>query len=400
MSISSVAASRWDRVGCPVCGGKEVECFYQATQVPVRDGLLFDSSQKAAAAPTGNLRLSVCKTCFYIGNEDYQPRKARLGGYDFSLQHSPSFRGFVRALSAHLIERYGLRKSAILDVGCGDALFLKTICSMGDNVGVGIEPAFEPEVGPDEAVRIVHDRFSDAEAVKTYFDLIACRHVLSEIDQPAELLRSIRKGIRNPSCLVYLEVPNAALTFRRTMVWNLVYEHRSWFLPEALTNLCQMAGLEVRDVRPCWNDEYLSMVAVRAIARLKPARSALSSSFAVAPTEELALFGRECRRIVEGWQDKLTEWRRSGLRVLAWGAGARAVTFCASYDFRGVIDAVIDINPIRWGKYLPVSAIRVESPQFVQRFKPDLVLITNPTYTSEIKAHVKRLGVRCRFDQL
>ena len=96
----SVAASRWDRVGCPVCGGRDVQCFFEAANVPVRDGLLFDSAQEAAAAPTGNLRLSVCKTCFYIGNEDYQPRKARLDGYDFSLQHSPAFRRFVRALSA------------------------------------------------------------------------------------------------------------------------------------------------------------------------------------------------------------------------------------------------------------------------------------------------------------
>jgi SAM-dependent methyltransferase len=397
MSIASVAASRWDRAGCPVCGGTNVECFFEAANVPVRDGLLFDSAHEAAAAPTGNLRLSVCKTCFYIGNEDYQPRKARLDGYDFSLQHSPAFRRFVRGLSAHLIARYGLRKSAILDVGCGDALFLKTICAIGDNVGVGIEPAFEPEVGPNETVTVIHDRFSEAEAVKTYFDLIACRHVLSEVHQPAELLRSIRKGTRNPACFVYLEVPNAAHTFRQKVVWNLVYEHRSWYLPEGLANLCLTAGLEVRDIRACWNSEYLSMVAVRAGSATGRRQR---RKFATASITELASFGRECRQIVDAWQITLADWRRTGLRVVAWGAGARAVTFFSHVDCHGVIDAVIDINPIRWGKYLPVSAIRVERPQFIQRFKPDLVLITNPTYASEIQAHVKRLGVRCRFDQL
>jgi hypothetical protein len=61
---------------------------------------------------------------------------------------------------------------------------------------------------------------------------------------------------------------------------------------------------------------------------------------------------------------------------------------------------VVDINPIRWGKYLPLSAIRVEAPQFIQKFKPDVVLITNPTYTTEIQAHVARMGVPCTFDQL
>src|ERR1044072_9480070 len=155
---------------------------------------------------------------------------------------------------------------------------------MGDNVGVGIEPAFEPDIGPDEAVRVIHDRFSDAEAVKTYFDLIACRHVLSEVHRPAELLRSIRKGIRNPGCLVYLEVPNAAHTFRQAMVWNLVCEHRSWCLPEGLANLCLTAGLEVRDIRACWKNEYLSMVAVRALSASRRRRG---GNFATASIRDL-----------------------------------------------------------------------------------------------------------------
>jgi hypothetical protein len=55
---------------------------------------------------------------------------------------------------------------------------------------------------------------------------------------------------------------------------------------------------------------------------------------------------------------------------------------------------------IRRGTYLPVSALRVEAPSFIRRFKPDVILITNPTYKSEIQAHVARLGVRCAFDQL
>jgi Methyltransferase domain/C-methyltransferase C-terminal domain len=321
----------------------------------------------------------------------------RLSGYDFSLQYSPSFRHFVRELAARLIERYGIRKSTILDVGCGDALFLKTICSIGDNVGVGIEPAFEPAVGPDDAVKIVRDHFSARKAARTCFELIACRHVLSEIHRPASFLQSIRKGISNPASVVYLEVPNAAKTFQKKILWNLVYEHRSWYLPEGLANLCQVAGLEVQDVRTCWKREYLSMVAVRALpARRRPEVRRLET----ASIRIVESFGRECDRLVDEWQHKLDAWRRAGLRVVAWGAGARAVSFFGRFDLRGVIDVVIDINPTRCGKYLPVSAIRVEAPRFVQRFRPDVILITNPTYTSEIQAHVGRLGVRCRYDQL
>jgi len=249
---------------------------------------------------------------------------------------------------------------------------------------------------PDRGITIIRDRFSETQAARTPFGLIACRHVLSEVHKPKELLVSIRRSIRNPRCVVYLEVPNAAHTFDQRLFWNLVYEHRSWYLPEGLKNLCRVAGLEVRDLRASWKREYLSAVAVRAASASRRRRR----TFASASLESLQSFRAEWTRTVDQWQVKLAAWRRSGQRVVAWGAGARAVTFAGSFDCRGVIDTVVDINPIRWGKYLPVSAIRVAAPHFIQTFKPDVILITNPTYKSEIQAHVARLGVRCAFDQL
>jgi hypothetical protein len=274
--------------------------------------------------------------------------------------------------------------------------FLRTICSMGRNAGVGIEPGFVQDTSPDEAVSIIRDRFSEKLAARTRFGLIACRHVLSEIHQPKELLLSIRRGIRDPACIVYLEVPNAAHTFEQRLFWNLVYEHRSWYLPEGLMNLCLVAGLEVRDIRASWKREYLSAVAMRTAS----GSGRRQRRFATASLEGLQSFRAEWSRTVEQWQARLAAWRRSGVRVVAWGAGARAVTFFGGFDCRGLIDVVIDINPIRQGKYLPVSALRVEPPSFIRTFKPDVILITNPTYKSEIQAHVARLGVRCAFDQL
>lgn len=57
-------------------------------------------------------------------------------------------------------------------------------------------------------------------------------------------------------------------------------------------------------------------------------------------------------------------------------------------------------DELRWGKYLPVSAAKVEPPEFIVRAKPDLILITNPVYAAEIWAHVRRLGHRCEFAAL
>src|SRR5262249_17885065 len=158
--------------------------------------------------------------------------------------------------------------------------------------------------------------------------------------------------------------------------------------PAGLMNLCQVAGLEVQEVRACWKREYLSAVAVRASPSSRRRRR-----FVTASLESLQSFRTEWTRTVDQWQARLAAGRRAGLRVVAGGAGGGAVTFFGISDCRGLIDVVIDVNPIRRGKYLPVSALRVEAPSFIRTFKPDVILITNPTYKSEIEAQVARLGV-------
>jgi 2-polyprenyl-3-methyl-5-hydroxy-6-metoxy-1,4-benzoquinol methylase len=387
-----------DRTGsvCPVCGGRNLSSFFDASNVPVRDGALFDTRRQAASAPTGRMRLSLCTTCLYIWNDRYDARKVRLDRYDFSLQHSPSFRRFVEGVCAQLIERHGLQGKRVLDVGCGDALFLKTICAMGGNVGVGIEPAFVPTIGPGDPITIVRERFAAGSASRSAFDLIACRHVLSEVANARPLLRSIGDVLRKQGGRLYLEVPNAAHTLRRRMFWNLVYEHRSWFLPEALATICSSAGLVSSDARTWLGGEYISVMArpgASARVRVRADRRSVARWLT-----RLANFRGDWETTVERWQHTIDRWRRAGTHVVAWGAGARAVTFLAAFET--AVDAIVDINPQRWGKYLPVSAVRVEPPQFIIKARPDVVLITNPTYAPEIQSEVKRLGVRCRFARL
>jgi hypothetical protein len=58
---------------------------------------------------------------------------------------------------------------------------------------------------------------------------------------------------------------------------------------------------------------------------------------------------------------------------------------------------VVDINPERQGQYLPATGQVVVSPQHLAEYRPDTLIITNPTYTNEIERQVQQLGVACEF---
>jgi hypothetical protein len=76
-----------------------------------------------------------------------------------------------------------------------------------------------------------------------------------------------------------------------------------------------------------------------------------------------------------------------------WGAGSRGVQFLTFADPDRRLAAVVDVNSRKWGRYLPVTAHRVDPPEALPAIRPAAVIITNPAYRTEIAAHLDRLGV-------
>jgi hypothetical protein len=93
------------------------------------------------------------------------------------------------------------------------------------------------------------------------------------------------------------------------------------------------------------------------------------------------------------WRDRLATLAARGARPVLWGAGSRGVQFLTLADPDHRLAAVVDVNPRKWGRYLPVTAYRVDAPDVLTDLRPRAVIITNPAYREEIAAQLRRLGV-------
>jgi hypothetical protein len=93
------------------------------------------------------------------------------------------------------------------------------------------------------------------------------------------------------------------------------------------------------------------------------------------------------------WQRRIAELVEGGARPVLWGAGSRGVQFLTFADPRCRLAAVVDVNPRKWGRYLPVTAHRVQPPEDLAALRPEAVIITNPSYRDEIGASLRALGV-------
>jgi SAM-dependent methyltransferase len=385
-----MAGSSPASTACPLCAGTDLRAALELLGVPTQDGVLWSTEAEARSSPLGDIRLVVCERCSFVWNELHDPAKVAFRGYDVSLQHSPAFRAFVAGLAERLIERYGLRGKTVVDIGCGRGHFLEEICSRGPNRGIGIDPSIESHRVETPEIEFIGEAFGE-DLLHLAADLYSCRHVVDILGDHRALVRLIGQAIdrAGTGAVAYVEVPNAFATFDGLVVWNLVYEHRAWFVADSLAYLLGIEGFDVVDVGPCWEDEYLGIEGRRTRASAPAPVSAAESGVGAAVDRFAAAF----EDVRGAWQIRLDELRERGRRAVVWGAGARGVAFASLLDTTDVVPYLVDVNPKRQGLYLPRSAHRVEAPQYLLADPPDVVVVSNPTYASEIREQARELGV-------
>ena len=391
---------------CPVCRQPSYRPFFQLDDVPVQDGVLWNSQAEAFGAPTGTIKLAFCHECGYVGNLCFQPEKIRYDQeYSFSLHFSPTYRAFVDEVATRVINRYKLVDHPVMEIGCGQGDFLRLLCQLGCRGGVGIDPSVTPreETVGTSHLTFLQDWYSERHPVQET-SFLCCRHLLDQIADPRAFVELLRRNIGPyTDSVVYCEIPNAANIFEEMLIRNIIYEKPSWFTAYSLRKLFEQAGFEVLAVGPCFEgDQYLGIEA-RPLNGNTPARRT-GAQGRQADAYEQELFAQSIQAFANNYQQKIANWQRqvaviraAGQRAVAWGAGSGAITFLNTLKLKEELPYVVDINPKRQGKFLPLTGQQVVDPAFLTDYRPQMIIITNATYATEIKQQVGAMGLQAEF---
>ena len=101
-----------------------------------------------------------------------------------------------------------------------------------------------------------------------------------------------------------------------------------------------------------------------------------------------------------GLRDQLSDWRRLGKSVALWGSGSKAVSYLTTLGVTDEVQAVVDINPHKHGKFLAGTGHEIVSPSALRKLRPECVLVMNGIYTNEIRADLSRLGLHPELSAL
>ena len=391
---------------CPVCRQPSYRPFFQLDDVPVQDGVLWNSQAEAFGAPTGTIKLAFCHECGYVGNLCFQPEKIRYDQeYSFSLHFSPTYRAFVDEVATRVINRYKLADRPVMEIGCGQGDFLRLLCQLGCRGGVGIDPSVTPreETVGTSHLTFLQDWYSERHPVQET-SFLCCRHLLDQIADPRAFVELLRRNIGPyTDSVVYCEIPNAANIFEELLIRNIIYEKPSWFTAYSLRKLFQQAGFEVLSAEPCFEgNQYLGIEARPLSGRTNGHGNGAESKQQEECEQErfawsILAFGENYQRKITTWRRQVAAIREQGQRAVAWGSGSGAITFLNTLRIKEEIPYVVDINPKRQGKFLPLTGQQVVDPAFLTDYRPQMIIITNATYAAEIKQQVGAMGIQAEF---
>lgn len=363
---------------------------------------LLDTREHALGVTLGDVDLVYCDTCGSISNAAFDPRRIDYDArYENALHFSGTFQAFASSLAGRLIAEYDLKGKSVAEIGCGDGFFLRLLRRGGAGACIGYDPSMSggrlAELPDCEGVTIFPESFGHQDLPADVSALV-CRHVLEHIASPVDFLGAIRDRIKHDDCVVYFEVPNAGWMLESHSLWDIIYEHVTYWTPAALDTAFRKAGFTPVKISTGFDNQYLMIEA-------RPTK--ISPPVAAGRPEPddwqtaSRTFGAASRRILHRWHERLSAMQADGRSAVLWGGGSKGVTFLNAVEAaRHTVRAVVDVNQRKQGKFVPGTAHPIVAPSELPALAPDLVIVANEIYLDEIRQQIAAMGLEPDFDVL
>jgi SAM-dependent methyltransferase len=383
---------------CPLCGAAETRLFLRRSGVPVHQNLLCGDVETARRVPRSDLELAVCPGCGFVFNRAFRADLLAYGqGYDNTQECSPRFAAYLDGLVRRLVEERGVRRSLVVEVGCGKGGFLRRLVAFpgAENRGLGFDTSYEgPATDLGGRLAFRRELFGHGSA-DLPVDVVVCRHVIEHVPRPRELLGAIRETLaRRSRARLFLETPCVEWILAQRAVWDFFYEHCSLFSAGSLAASVRAAGFRVDAVCHVFGGQYLWLEA--AVAPEAPAPGWSPGEVA----GHAALYREAEAGEIARWIETVRALGQGG-RVAIWGAGAKGSTFANLVDPGArLIDCVVDLNPAKQGKFVPGTGHPIVGYRELARREVSRGILMNPEYRDECTALLASAGIATRLFDL
>lgn len=337
--------------------------------------------------PAGRVRLVLCRECGLVQLGDTFPPEQMYGdnyGYRSGLNRSmvQHLERIARSLQARTALTAG---DTVLDIGANDGTLLRSYTVPGLN-RIGIDPTiakFREYYPPD--ITAVADFFS-AEAFRgatgEQARVVTSIAMFYDLEDPVAFASDIR-SVLAPDGLWYFEQSYMPWMLRSGAYDTICHEHLEYYSLTTIAEILRRAGLVLVDAATnAVNGGSISVTAAR--ADTGPAQPSVYARWLLAQEQADRVHAPESwvefRQKVISRQEDLRSLLRQltddGATVMALGASTKGNVLMMTTPVGGdLVPKVGDVNPYKFGRFLPGSGIPIVSQDEVLAERPDYLLI-------------------------
>jgi len=334
----------------------DMHVLYEQRDLPTFQNRMYDTAEDALTSARGDMCLVEDLRTGLVRNAAFQSDCI----YDTSYQNeqglSPSFRRHLDEVASIITDRMG--RHNLVEVGCGKGFFLEMLAKNGVEI-TGFDPAYE---GGNPRIR--QEYFQPGTGIES--DGLILRHVLEHVPDPVLFLEQLRDS-NGGRGYIYVEVPCFEWICEKRAWFDVFYEHVNYF---RLSDFHRIFGSVVSSGR-IFGGQYIYVVADLATLR-KP-----------------TLDRGDRTKMPVDFTTKLYEATPIPTQpAVIWGGASKGVIFSLLKQRAGYpVKAVIDINPSKQGKFLPLTGLKVQSPEDVLCDLPEgsSIYVMNRNYLDEIQ---------------
>jgi 2-polyprenyl-3-methyl-5-hydroxy-6-metoxy-1,4-benzoquinol methylase len=351
------------------------------------------------------LHAYVCPTCFLVQIEEISSPLEIFSDYLYFSSYSESWLQHAAGFAREAISNYNLNSSSrVVEIGSNDGYLLRFFMEAGVSV-LGIEPAENvAAVAQSKGIETVSRFFGSALAGELaaqgrQADLLVGNNVIAHIPDLNDLMRGLRILLK-PDGVISLEFPHLLSLMEQNQFDTIYHEHYSYFSLTTIMRVFEAHKLKVFDaellqthggslrVYACHgrNEKRVFNRRVEEICQLEKIKGLTDLATYEAFSEQVKAVKRSILKF-------MVELKDQGSTIAGYGAPAKGNTllnYCGiGPDF---IDFTVDRSPHKQGLFLPGSRIPVYGPEYIDKARPDYLLILPWNLKDEITRQME--GIR------
>ncbi len=266
-----MAAVELKRTRCAICGseGNSREVYPANFDLEALNPAVFSARRLPDRV---HYRLVKCNECGLLRSDPIaDPALLAQLYHDSTFTYNEEVADLKRTYGRYLarLDRLGVRKDSLLEVGCGNGFFLEQALAQGYRNVRGVEPSRSAVDQAAPAVRgsIVCGLMGPGLFPAAEFDVICLFQVFDHVPDPGALLDACFAALRPGGMVLSINHNTAAVSARilgeRSPIIDI--EHTYLYNPSTMSRIFSAHGFQIREAGSVWNH-----YALRYLVRLLP----------------------------------------------------------------------------------------------------------------------------------